>query len=142
MLILPTDVLKAIPLWEDQAESIRPTMDVSVEGIWTMAVIALLIIFIGWVTYTVSSSIKDDVYTEFYILDSVGEAQDLPRQLNMGNPVNITVCIINHENKAMNYAVKIIIDNTIYKEVTTGFIDHPGKWERDISFIPESCGYN
>jgi uncharacterized membrane protein len=111
-------------------------------NIWLYILIALLIVFIGWVTFTVATSTKDDIYTEFYILNSRGEAQDYPRQLTLGEPVNFIVGIINHENEAMNYQVKITVDSTFVDEVTTGIILHLDKWESAISFTPESCGNN
>jgi uncharacterized membrane protein len=109
---------------------------------WLYILIALLIVFIGWVTVTVATSTKDEIFTEFYILNSSGEVQDYPRQLNLGEPVNFIVGIINHEYEAMNYQVKITIDSISVDEVTTGILPHLDKWEGDIHFTPESCGNN
>jgi uncharacterized membrane protein len=112
------------------------------KSIWLYILTALVIAFSGWVIYTVSNSIQDEKYTEFYILDSSGQAQNYPQQLDMGDSIDIIVGIINHEDEAMNYQVKVTIDNEAATEITTGPIDHFEKWERDIHLNPALCGNN
>lgn len=59
-------------------------------------------------------------FTEFYLLGSGGKAEGFPKNLTLGNNASVTIGLVNHEYKLVNYTIEIWLVNqtTIYNEST------------------------
>ena len=55
------------------------------------------------VVYAVITPAQSDRYTEFYILNSNGKAQDYPTQFSLANVTPIIVGVVNHEGRTVTY---------------------------------------
>jgi uncharacterized membrane protein len=133
----------------------------------------LLIIFIigtfGILGYTLAVPKIGEIFTEFYILGHDGKAQDYPSELIMKNDqviqvtygagayittggwAEVTLGIVNHEQKKVTYSVKITIDGepvstnnggTIVDQLGPIELKQGEKWEQEIGFAPRHVGYN
>jgi uncharacterized membrane protein len=99
-----------------------------------------VVVAIGTLGYVIAAPQQGERFTEFYILGAEGKAEDYPGQAVVGEPVELTVGIVNHEYQALSYRVDIVIDGVKNKEITTGELAHQEGWERVVSFIPQSSG--
>jgi uncharacterized membrane protein len=63
---------------------------------------------------------KQETSTEFYLLGPTGKTTDYPKNLTRGQQSNITIGLINHEQKTMNYTIEIwLINQTLTFNLTT-----------------------
>lgn len=90
--------------------------------------------------YVVATPKQSEKFTEFYILNVEGKAEDYPSQVALGEPVNIIIGVVNNEYEPASYRVSIIIDSIENTEVYIGTLAHEEKWEERVSFIPQAAG--
>lgn len=79
--------------------------------------ITLTIITIGYISFLPN---KQEAFTEFYILGSTGKVIHYPRNLTVGQDSNVTIGLINHEHKTMDYSIEIwLVNQTLHYNTTT-----------------------
>jgi len=83
---------------------------------------------------------QSEKFTEFYILNSEGNAENYPAQVTPGEPVVVTIGIVNNEHGAVSYQVGITVDSIENKEISVGELAHKEKWQEIVSFIPDETG--
>lgn len=81
-------------------------------------------------------------FTEFYMLGPEGKAADFPEKIILGQPVEITIGIIQQERRTVNYRVIITLNDLRIVEVGPIALSHDQKWEEAVSFAPERVGEN
>ena len=79
-------------------------------------------------------------YTEFYILNSEGEAGNYPGQVVSGEPVDIIIRIVNHEYEPNSYRVDITGYSIGNKEIMIDELAHGEEFEEMVSFVPQIAG--
>jgi len=94
---------------------------------------------LGYVAATPKQSNK---FTEFYILNIEGKAENYPDKVALGEPVNIIVSVINNEYEPASYHVVITIDGLENSQVYIGTLDHEENWEESVSFVPQAAREN
>ena len=99
-----------------------------------------VLVAIGSLVYVIAAPKQGERFTEFYILNVEGKAENYPRQVVAGEPVELIIGIVNHEYQALSYRVDIVVDGVESKEITTGELAYQEKWESVVSFIPQSLG--
>jgi uncharacterized membrane protein len=102
--------------------------------------IVAIVATLGFIIYMVATPQKGEKFTEFYILSTEGKAQDYPKQVILGEPVDILIGVVNHEYKPTSYRVEIKINGIKTSEVNIGTLANGGKWEEIISFTPQFAG--
>lgn len=79
--------------------------------------IILLILLISAIVVTIYVILMPPspsaAYTEFYILGPGGKATDYPTNLTSGESGNLTIGIVNHENKLTSYHLVVTIDGAV-----------------------------
>jgi uncharacterized membrane protein len=55
--------------------------------------------------------IKQESYTEFYVLGASGSTNLYPKNLKIGDEANITIGLVNHEHKTIDYTIEIWLVN-------------------------------
>ena len=83
---------------------------------------------------------KGEKFTEFYILNAEGKAQDYPKQATSGEPIDVVLGVVNHEYQPASYQVKIESGGIEAGQVNIGTLAHEQKWQEKISFTPQSAG--
>jgi uncharacterized membrane protein len=83
---------------------------------------------------------QGEKFTEFYILGTAGKAEGYPKQVILGDRVDIVVGVVNHEYQPASYLVKITIEGIEKTNVTVGTLAHKEGWEERVSFIPQVVG--
>jgi uncharacterized membrane protein len=113
-----------------------------------MSKILLALVFVatlalaGLVTYSVVKPSPSPKPSEFYLLNSAGKAENYPRQVKPGSPVNIMVSVINNEVAPTAYRVKITCAGDAIKEISTGKLSQGEKWAQTVGFTLQSAGQN
>jgi uncharacterized membrane protein len=101
-----------------------------------------LVIAIGSLSYTLTAPKQEERFTEFYILNENGRAQDYPEQLVIGESLNIIVGIVNHEDESLSYTVITTVNGIEQNVVSTETLAHEEKYEQEIQLIPQIEGNN
>jgi len=77
--------------------------------------------------YAINTPDREDTYTEFY-------TSELPREVKTGQPVHVTVVVLNHEHQPAEYKVDIISDGNVISSLTTGTLEHEEQWQKETDF--------
>lgn len=101
-----------------------------------VAAIICLVLIIYFATLPTPSS----SYSEFYLLNENGKSFNYPAQFRGGDPVHVVLGIINHEDKAAQYTVKIVCGGGIISTVDSGVVDRGQKWEKLTTIDPPATG--
>jgi len=102
--------------------------------------IAAIVIASGFIIYFYVTPQKVNEFTEFYVLNSEGQAKDYPELATSGSTVDVIIGVVNHESKAATYEMSVVIGNTEIKRVEVGTLADREKWEQTVSFVPEVAG--
>jgi len=94
----------------------------------------------GFIIYIAATPSKGEKFTEFYILNTAGKAQDYPKQVALGEPVEVLIGIVNHEYQPVSYRIDINIDDIKANEINTGTLAYQQKWEDKVNFTPQVSG--
>lgn len=96
----------------------------------------------GSLGYALSTPREDDSYTEFYITGPDGSAIEYPREATVGQPVSLTVAVVNHEHEPMGYHVDVMAGSDVIRRLKTGTLDSDEKWESAVDFVLRTPGEN
>ena len=89
------------------------------QALTVILAISILIAVVALV-YVIVTPKTGEKFTEFYLLGPEGKADDYPSDLAAGENATITIGVVNHEYKTINYTIEIwLINQTIvYNEST------------------------
>ena len=92
--------------------------------------------------YAVNTPDREDTYTEFYIMGPAVNTSELPREVKTGQPVQVTVVVLNHEHQPADYHVDIISDGNVISSLATGTLEHGERWQSETDFSLAVPGEN
>lgn len=97
-----------------------PKSESKLDKALTIILAAAIIIAVVSLIYVIVTPKTGEKFTEFYLLGSGGKAEGYPKNLTLGNNASVTIGIVNHEYKTINYTIEIWLINqtTIYNEST------------------------
>ena len=94
---------------------------------------------IGTLGYVVATPRVGEKFTEFYILDLNGKAENYTTKLKVGEEGKVIVGIVNHEQEEASYKVEVWIDGEDRDEIMVE-LENEGKWEKEVGFVPQKVG--
>jgi uncharacterized membrane protein len=106
----------------------------------SLSLVIAVLIAMGSISYVIAVPKQQQLFTEFYILNTEGKAEDYPKQVVLGKPVEINISIVNHEDMVLSYMVDIRINGIENSQVSTEELANGDKWQEIVSFIPQSFG--
>lgn len=106
----------------------------------SFSLVVAVLLALGCFGYVIATPKQGEKFTEFYILGVDGKAENYPREVVLGEPVEFIVGIINHEYDKTIYRVTIKINDVKRAEIVTGALANDEKWQEEISFVPQSTG--
>lgn len=111
---------------------------------WNRALSIIMIMAIvgvvATIVYAKNQPIVGETYTEFYILGLEAKAIDYPRELAVDKEEDVILGIVNQEYETVSYTVEVRIDGVKNNEVGPIVLNHGGKWEREVGFVPSTTG--
>lgn len=105
-----------------------------------ISLIVAILVIVGSLVYVIATPKEGEKFTEFYILGLDGKAENYPREAVVGQPVYLTVGIVNHEYRPTSYRVGIRMSDKTINRLTIGTLGDGEKWEEVISFVPPIPG--
>jgi len=112
------------------------------DKIITIVLAAIVIGALGTLYYVVIQPRGVEKFSEFYVLNSEGEANNYPHTILLGQSSEVILGIINHENAPTEYRIQIVIDGEKTGEVGPVNLDSAEKWEQKITITPTHTGEN
>jgi len=97
---------------------------------------------IGTVTYVLVNPKDGEKFTQFYVLNLQGQANNYPRSLVKGQQGTVLLGIVNQENASTTYKVEILIDGEKVNEINPIVLNQGEKWEQPVTFSPAKSGLN
>jgi uncharacterized membrane protein len=82
---------------------------------FTYALIIILLICILLTAYMVLSPPHTEKFTEFYLLGPGGNADNYPADMDLGDSEAVTVGVVNHEYRDVDYDLAVMLDDGTYK---------------------------
>lgn len=110
------------------------------DKILSILLVMVIIGAIGTLVYVGMLPRTPDKYTEFYVLDSAGKAENYPSSITLGQSGEVILEIINHEYAITDYRVEINIDGVNTGEIGDIKLDPENKWEQIVTFTPTHTG--
>ncbi len=104
-----------------------------------IAAIVGAIVILGYVIVTPNAGER---FTEFYILGLEGKAENYPKEVVVGDEVEVIIGIINREHETESYRLEVRIDGLRTNEVGPLVLGHDEKWEDIVSFAQYTAGNN
>jgi len=107
----------------------------------TLAFILILSILasMGSLAYIIGSPKEGEPFTEFYILGSNKTTSDYPTEFLLGEKGTVTVGIINHEYRPVDYTMDVKLENrslSLPDNQKKIRLEHNMSWEKPITFTP------
>jgi len=88
-----------------------PKPKTKLDRILSAILLVIIVITIITVIFVALSPKKQEISTEFYLLGPTGKTTDYPKNLTKGQKANLTIGLINHEQKTMNYTIEVWLIN-------------------------------
>ncbi|TYL36403.1 hypothetical protein CV102_22525 [Natronococcus pandeyae] len=109
--------------------------------ILTVALGLALLVSLGGVGYVAVTpqEYPEDAFTEFYVLDATGEADEYPTNLSVDESGTIIVGVTNHEFEEKTYTIVLVLDDNVVDHETLT-LDHEQTWEDPFLFSPDDEG--
>lgn len=106
----------------------------------TISIIIIILLILGGIgiVYTIFSP-GGEKFTEFYLLGAYGKAGDFPNNLTTSQEGNLTVGVVNQEQKPSSYKIMIKKDNEILKEENIT-LQNGEKKEIPFKFVSDQSG--
>lgn len=95
----------------------------------------------GMFYFVITTPIIGERFTEFYILEPSGKAQNYPTELKSNSPSRILVGVVNHEYIPINYTIEVALDKEVLTD-TSFMLAHNETWEENVTFVPDKTGSN
>ncbi|NLO90178.1 MAG: DUF1616 domain-containing protein [Clostridia bacterium] len=107
-----------------------------------VSLLGAVFLLMGTFCYVVSNPKGSENFTEFYILGQGGMAADYPKEMDLGEEDEVTVGIVNHENKKINYRMEVRMGDEVIQIISPITLKHGEKWEQPVIFRPNASGEN
>jgi uncharacterized membrane protein len=111
----------------------------SMERISTGILIFLMFFAISTVYFVITAPKPGERFTEFYVLDPAGKADNYTTELKYNVPSEILVGVVNHEYSSVNYTVQVALGNEVLTD-TWFSLNHNETWEKNVTFVPDKIG--
>ena len=92
--------------------------------------------------YVIAQPKAEEAFTNFYILGPEGKIADYPQELTLGEQVEVTLGIENHENQAASYEIVVIFDGEEMQAIGPIRLADEEEWGDNVTLIPSRTGGN
>lgn len=112
------------------------------DTILTIILIITVVVAIGMIYYVITTPKIGERFTEFYVLDTNGKADNYQTQLNLSSDLDsdatYLIGVSNHEYGVVNYTMRVVLDNAMLstREIV---LDHNQTWEQNVTIRPSKA---
>ena len=107
--------------------------------------VGLAVAIIGAITtmvYVIAEPKAEEAFTNFYILGPEGKMENYPQELTLGEQVEVTLGIENHEHQDVSYKVTVTLDGVEMQVIGSLKLIDGEKWQNEVTLNPEKVGNN
>ncbi len=112
------------------------------EKVFTILLSVAILGSVITLSYAITTSDKQEKYTEFYILNTYGEAQEYPKELFLGQIGTVNLITINNEHRTMTYRVTVAVEGRPVVSLDPFTLNHNEEQETEVNFLPTEAGDN
>ena len=112
------------------------------DKILNILLVVAVIGVIGTVAYVLVRNKNGEKFTQFYVLNLQGKADNYPHDIVNGQSGTVLLDIVNEEGAAATYKVEILIDGVQVNEIDSIVLNQGGQWEQPVTFTPSQTGDN
>jgi uncharacterized membrane protein len=95
-----------------------------------ISLLVVIVIAVGCLGYFI---FNPKPFTEFYV-------DSYPAQVILGEPVEVTMGVVNHEYEPTSYRLDIMVNGIKNKEISPGELAHEEEWQEKVSFTLDEAG--
>lgn len=114
-----------------------------VERALSVLLLLSILISVSTLVYVMVTPKQGEQFTEFYILGPSGKATGYNTSLKLGESVDVTVGVVNHEYAPVTYSLELKLDNDkidMPENFTRISLDHGDSWYGNLSYYPTELG--
>lgn len=107
-----------------------------------LSVVLVLIILSGIAALTYSVAVPPVIsrFTEFYVLNSAGLADNYPQNLTVGEESKVILGVVNQEHETASYRIEVKSSGTSNNVAGPLVLNQAEKWQETITFQPLAVG--
>jgi uncharacterized membrane protein len=109
------------------------------KGLFIVVSIAILLAIGSFVYFNIAPD-QGERFSEFYLLSTEGQAVEFPDSVVLGEPVELAVCVVNHEYSDTAYRVVAHINGVEEAIFLTDKLANHQKWQKSVSLTPVVAG--
>lgn len=106
------------------------------------ALVLIILSAIAALAYNVAVPPVTEKFTEFYVLNSDGKADNYPQNLAVGQEAKVIVGIINQERETISYRIEVSVNGTLNNMIGPLVLKQAEKRQETITFQPTSARDN
>jgi uncharacterized membrane protein len=110
------------------------------DKITNIVIIAATLGIVGFLGYLLITPRTGETFSEFYILNTEGQAGDYPIELSLGDTATVIIGIINQEDKDTTYVIEVMIGDGKSIDIGPNTLKDGQKWESEVLLSPEEAG--
>lgn len=111
-----------------------------IDRILTVILVISLLASAVMLVYVIVTPKQGETFTEFYILGPGGMADEYPVDLVLNESGTVIVGVVNHEYRAVNYSLVLVLDNGSRLHQQEIVLAHNQTWEQHVTFEPDKAG--
>jgi uncharacterized membrane protein len=111
-----------------------------VDRVLTIILVVAILGAIGTLGYVIATPKVGEKFTEFYILGPEGQAIEYPKEMKVGEQGRVMVGIINQEQEAVTYWLKVQLDGVSQSQMGPIELVHGENWTEIVGFAPHRAG--
>ena len=112
------------------------------DKVLSIVLVIVILTTLGIGAYSLCRPKLGEKFTEFYLLGPEWIAADYPSELVIGDTARVTIGIINREQQAVSYSVRVLLGGEQIEELGPVILEHEQKWEHEVNIVPRIIGKN
>ena len=112
------------------------------DKVLSVSLVVAILVSLGSLGYVIAIPKEGDKFSEFYILNIDGKAENYPEEITLGESAELIIGVVNHEYEAASYRIEVEINGNEVEQINAPRLAHEEKWERIVRFTPRSDGLN
>ena len=109
------------------------------KGLFTVVPIVVLLAISAFIYFNIAPD-QGERFSEFYLLNTEGQAIGFPDHAVLGEPVELVLCVVNHEYSDTTYRVIAQINGVEKAIFLTDKLANHQEWQKSISLTPMVAG--
>jgi uncharacterized membrane protein len=115
------------------------TTDTKIDRVLSVILVIAIILAIFMTVYVTITPKQSEKFTEFYVLDQNGTAEDYPTNLTVGEEGEVIIGVVNHEYANVTYQLEVRLNGELINEKSVDLM-HNGTWKSPFTFRATKAG--